>query len=91
MQSVTGEMAFGGRSNQYLFNEAYLASACAYEAARYAKEGDPALAGQFALAMTEDLPEWQETAELLSRREEKLRRRRGVKRKNLDSIDSRRM
>jgi len=47
MQSVTGEMAFGGRSNQYLFNEAYLASACAYEAARYAKEGDMTLAGQF--------------------------------------------
>lgn len=56
MQSVTGEMAFGGRSNQYLFNEAYLASVCAYEAARYAKEGDPALAGQFqdAAAMAAD-------------------------------------
>ncbi|MBQ3178022.1 MAG: hypothetical protein IJB52_09400 [Clostridia bacterium] len=56
MQSVTGEMAFGGRSNQYLFNEAYLASACAYEAARYAGEGDMTLAGQFqdAAAMAAD-------------------------------------
>ncbi len=47
MQSVTGEMAFGGRSNQYLFNEAYLASVCAFEAARYYKEGNLTLAGQF--------------------------------------------
>lgn len=56
MQSVTGEMAFGGRSNQYLFNEAYLASACAFEAARYAREGNRTLAGQFqdAAAMAAD-------------------------------------
>ena len=47
MQSVTGEMAFGGRSNQYLFNEAYLASVCAYEASRYSRAGNMALAGQF--------------------------------------------
>ena len=47
MQSVTGEIAFGGRSSQYLFNEAYLASVCAFEAARYAAEGDMTLAGQF--------------------------------------------
>ncbi len=47
MQSVTGEMAFGGRSNQYLFNEAYLAAVCAYEAVRYAGEGNLILAGQF--------------------------------------------
>ena len=52
---------------------------------------DPALAGRFAMAMTEEYPEWQETAELLSLREEKLSRRRGTRRKNLDSIDSRRM
>ncbi len=47
MQSVTGEIPFGGRSNQYLFNEAYLAAVCAYEARRYHKEGNPSLAGQF--------------------------------------------
>lgn len=47
MQSVTGEIAFGGRSNQYLFNEAYLASVCAFEAVRYAREGNTYLAGQF--------------------------------------------
>ncbi len=47
IQSVTGEILFGGRSNQYLFNEAYLAAVCTYEANRYAKEGNLLLAGQF--------------------------------------------
>ncbi|MBR4960446.1 MAG: hypothetical protein IKY52_06085 [Clostridia bacterium] len=47
MQSVTGEMAFGGRSNQYLFNEAYLAAVLSYEASRYRREGNLLLAGQF--------------------------------------------
>ena len=52
---------------------------------------DLALAEHFALAMAEALPEWQETAELLSRREEKARRRRGVKRRKQDPIENRRM
>ena len=52
---------------------------------------DLALAEQFALAMAEELPDWQETAELLSQREEKARRRRGVKRRKQDPIENRRM
>ncbi|MBQ8551436.1 MAG: hypothetical protein IJ428_01330 [Clostridia bacterium] len=47
MQSVTGEMAFGGRSNQFLHNETWMAVIFEYEAARYKKEGDPMLAGRF--------------------------------------------
>lgn len=47
MQSVTGEIPFGGRSNQFLFNEAYLAAVCEFEASRYAREGNLVLAGQF--------------------------------------------
>ncbi|MDY3280474.1 MAG: hypothetical protein SOX25_10255 [Eubacteriales bacterium] len=50
MQSVTGEIPFGGRSNQFLFNEAYLAAVCEFEAARYAREGDKELASQFKTA-----------------------------------------
>lgn len=50
MQSVTGEIPFGGRSNQFLFNEAYLAAVFEFEAARYAREGDGALASQFKTA-----------------------------------------
>lgn len=47
MQSPTGEIPFGGRSNQFLFNEAYLAAICEFEASRYLKEGDIQIAGQF--------------------------------------------
>ncbi len=47
MQSTTGEMAFGGRSNQFLHNEAWLAMILEYEATRYQKEGDYTLAGKF--------------------------------------------
>lgn len=47
MQSVTGEFGFGGRSNQFLFNEALIAANCEYEAARYRSLGDDALAGAF--------------------------------------------
>ena len=52
---------------------------------------DLALAEHFAKAMAEGLPEWQETAELLSQREEKARRRKGVKRRKPDPIENRRM
>ena len=49
-QSVTGEIPFGGRSNQFLHNEPHLAIAMEYEASRYAKEGNFALAGRFKAA-----------------------------------------
>ena len=50
MQSVTGEMPFGGRSNQFLHNEPWLALIFEYEATRYKKTGDLALAGRFKAA-----------------------------------------
>ncbi len=55
MQSVTGELAFGGRSNQFLHNESTLAAVLAYEATRYQKEGDYALAGKFKAALEQAL------------------------------------
>ena len=59
MQSPNGEMAFGGRSNQFVLNEPWLAVIYEYEARRYAQEGNSALAGAYkaairrALAVTE--------------------------------------
>lgn len=50
MQSAAGEIAFGGRSNQFIFNEGLLAAIFEYEAARYQKEGAFALAGAFKAA-----------------------------------------
>ncbi len=47
MQSSTGEIAFGGRSNQFYHNEAHLAAIFEYEAARYKKEGNISLARKF--------------------------------------------
>lgn len=47
MQSVTGEIPFGGRSNQFLHNEAVFSAVCEFEASRYQKLGDHKLAGQF--------------------------------------------
>ncbi|MBO5689773.1 MAG: hypothetical protein J6S73_07550 [Lentisphaeria bacterium] len=49
MQSVTGEIAYGGRSNQFMHNESQLAILFEYEARRYSGEGDFALAGLFKL------------------------------------------
>ncbi|MBQ7736836.1 MAG: hypothetical protein IJT62_03255 [Oscillospiraceae bacterium] len=43
---------------------------------------DLALAGRFASAMAEELPEWQETAELLARRADKARKRKAAPRKH---------
>ena len=40
MQSETGEIPFGGRSNQFVHNEAWLCAVLEYEAARYRAEGD---------------------------------------------------
>lgn len=50
MQSVTGELAFGGRSNQFLNNEPMISSYCEMEAARFAQKGDLERAGQFKAA-----------------------------------------
>lgn len=47
MQSTAFQLPYGGRSNQYLFNEALVASVCEYEACRYKKSGDEKLAGMF--------------------------------------------
>jgi len=61
MQSVTGEMAFGGRSNQFLHNEGWLAALLEYEANRYKREGDLPLAARFksaALRAVEAAEEW---------------------------------
>ena len=60
MQSPNGEMAFGGRSNQFLHNEAWVAIVLEYETKRYAKEGNLELAAKFksatarAIAVTEE-------------------------------------
>lgn len=47
MQSVSGEIPFGGRSSQFLHNETFYAALCEFYAARYAGRGDMELAGQF--------------------------------------------
>ncbi len=51
MQSVTGETAFGGRSNQFYLNEGTLCGVLEFEASRYAKEGNMELAGRFKAAI----------------------------------------
>ena len=51
MQSPNGEVGFGGRSNQFLHNEAWLAIILEYEARRYAAEGDLATARVFKSAV----------------------------------------
>ena len=51
MQSPNGESGFGGRSNQFLHNEAWLAIIFEYEARRYAAEGDLATARVFKSAV----------------------------------------
>ena len=50
MQSVTGELAFGGRSNQCLHNEILLASYCELRATLLARKGDREKAGMFKAA-----------------------------------------
>jgi len=47
MQSPSGEIPFGGRSNQFMHNEAWLAAIFEFEAHRYAKEGNTELACEF--------------------------------------------
>lgn len=51
MQSVTGELAFGGRSNQFLHNEAHLVLLLEFEANRWAKAGDRTRAGIYKSAV----------------------------------------
>ena len=50
MQSVNGELPFGGRSNQFLHNEAWLTAIFEYEAARYKKDGNIDLSKKFKAA-----------------------------------------
>lgn len=60
MQSVNGELAFGGRSNQFLHNEAWLSAIFEYEATRYEREGEP-LAKKFkarAMLALSNVEEW---------------------------------
>ncbi len=60
LQSVSGEIAFGGRSAQFLHNEAHQAIICEFEARRYAKS-DPTLAGRFKTAAArglENIEKW---------------------------------
>ena len=45
--SVNGELPYGGRSNQYLFNAALISANCEYEAGRYAALGDTVTAGAY--------------------------------------------
>jgi len=47
MQSVTGEIPFGGRSNQFLHNETFYAALCEFYASFFKKRGDMKKAGQF--------------------------------------------
>ncbi len=55
MQSPTGEIAFGGRSNQFLHNEAWLCTLFEHEARRYAQQGDIELAARFKAASNKAL------------------------------------
>ena len=50
MQSPNGEIPYGGRSNQFLHNEAWLIAIYEYEAKRYYREGDLTLARKFKAA-----------------------------------------
>ena len=61
MQSVSGEIPFGGRSNQFLHNETFYAALCEFYAVRYARRGEMHLAGQFKAAArlaVESLERW---------------------------------
>lgn len=50
LQSVNGEIPFGGRSIQFIHNEGVLCIVLEYEAARYAKLSDMETAGKFKAA-----------------------------------------
>ena len=50
MQSVTGEIPFGGRSNQFLHNETFYAALCEWYAAWFRAKGDLGRARRFRFA-----------------------------------------
>ena len=61
MQSVTGEIPYGGRSNQFLHNEAFYAAVCEYYASWMKQRGDMDSARLFkaaAVRATESLAYW---------------------------------
>ena len=61
MLSASGEIPFGGRSNQFLHNHTFYAAACEWYAARYKTRGDAKKAARFrraARAAVEALKEW---------------------------------
>ena len=47
MQSATFQIPYGGRSNQFVHNEALFISLCEFQAIRHKKEGNLLLAGMF--------------------------------------------
>ena len=55
MQSTNGEIPFGGRSNQFLHNEAWMMLLFEYEAKRYASQGNMAQAMVFKSAVARAL------------------------------------
>jgi len=61
MQSVTGEIPYGGRSNQFLHNDTFYMAVCEYYATWMKERGDLELAGKFkaaALLTLSDLRYW---------------------------------
>ena len=69
LPSVSGELPFGGRSNQFLHNQMWLAADMEFLAAYYASKGDRDKAGQFkatARKATENLTRWLEEPSLRS-------------------------
>lgn len=61
MQSVTGEIPYGGRSNQFLHNEAMYAALCEFYASFFKKQGDMEKAGKFKRAARlafDDVDKW---------------------------------
>jgi hypothetical protein len=50
MQSVSGEIPYGGRSNQFLHNDSLFAALCEWYAARFRARGDLKMAARFRLA-----------------------------------------
>ncbi len=61
MQSVTGELPFGGRSNQFMHNEAWISGIMEFYAVHFAKKGDLKLAGMCkssARLARESMNEW---------------------------------
>lgn len=61
LQSVTGEIPYGGRSNQFLHNETFLAAVCEFYASWMKQRGDTAMASRFkaaAVRATASLKYW---------------------------------